>query len=362
VGYTPEERDALVASVILHDIGTPPFGHLMEYHLKELAGWSHEDVIHAILWGFHAPENRAHQIFAGRSLTVRTVLRRVGIDLGLVQAIINRQHPLSTLLFGSMDFDNLDNVARMAWAIGIHFLPSLPLDLAKALSVTREGVLQLSRAQHGESIKQWAQLRRQVYEVLVFDPPTVAAQAVLSEALGIALRSGLISKFDWALYDELLVERLRSNIETKRLITRDYLGHLPKQIFALQISGKLADYKLKSRAEAKATLDHLLNEQFGDGRALGYVFVDRGSFEKGLEFSDPDTGEQWVAGRSSESIVLYGFLRSSNRLTADLASAAVEAVVGEIDIPKSSIIRQIIAGGREEDRFGDEPQLTLPAF
>src|ERR1039457_6018682 len=34
VGYTKEERDALAASVILHDIGTPPFGHLMEYHLK----------------------------------------------------------------------------------------------------------------------------------------------------------------------------------------------------------------------------------------------------------------------------------------------------------------------------------------
>src|SRR5437870_336364 len=43
--FSVEERDALAASVILHDIGTPPFGHLFEYHLRELAGWNHEAVI-----------------------------------------------------------------------------------------------------------------------------------------------------------------------------------------------------------------------------------------------------------------------------------------------------------------------------
>ena len=362
IGYTPGERDALAASVILHDIGTPPFGHLMEYHLKELTGWSHEDAIHALLWGFHAPENRAHQIFAGRSLTVRTVLRRIGIELELVQAIITKQHPLSALLFGSIDFDNLDNVVRMAWALGIPCRRSLSLDLAKGLSVTRGGVLQFSHARQGESIQQWADLRRQVYEVLVFDPPTVAAQAVLSEAIGIALRSDVISESDWPLYDELLIERLRSNTSTKRLISRDYLGQLPNLVFALQLTGELSDYKLQSRAEAKATLDRLLNNEFGKGKALGYVFLDRGSFGKELVFSDPDTSEQWATGRDSHSIILYGFLRSSYRLTAERASAVVEAVLTEIGIPKGSVMRQLVAGAREEDRFGDDPQLTLPAF
>jgi HD superfamily phosphohydrolase len=362
VGYTPGERDALAASVILHDIGTPPFGHLMEYHLKERTGWSHEDAIHDLLWGFHAPENRAHQIFAGRSLTVRTVLRRIGIDLELVQAIITRQHPLSALLFGSIDFDNLDNVARMAWALGIPCPPSLPVDLAKGLSVTRGGVLQLSHGRHGESIQQWARLRRQVYDILAFDPPTVAAQAVLSEAIGMALQSGDISEVDWALYDELLIERLRSNASTKRLITRDYLGHLPNLVFALQLTGGLSDYKLKSREEAKATLDRLLKDEFGEGKAFGYVFLDRGSFEKELAFSDPDTSEHWVTGRNSGSVILYGFLRSSYHLTVEQASAAVKATITEIAIPTGSVMRRLVAGAREEDGLEDEPQRMLPTF
>jgi HD superfamily phosphohydrolase len=95
--YSSQECDALAASVILHDIGTPPFGHLFEYHLREMTGWNHENVIQSILWGFHAPENKAHQIFAGRQIQVLPELRRSGISIELVQAIITRAHPLSQL-------------------------------------------------------------------------------------------------------------------------------------------------------------------------------------------------------------------------------------------------------------------------
>src|SRR5439155_19290382 len=63
---SPSEQAALAASVLLHDIGTPPFGHIFEYHLRDLKGWDHEGVITAVLWGHHVPENVAHQIFAGK--------------------------------------------------------------------------------------------------------------------------------------------------------------------------------------------------------------------------------------------------------------------------------------------------------
>jgi HD superfamily phosphohydrolase len=48
-GYSEDERKALAASVLLHDIGTPPFGHLLEYYLRETKGWSHEGIIKPIL-------------------------------------------------------------------------------------------------------------------------------------------------------------------------------------------------------------------------------------------------------------------------------------------------------------------------
>ncbi|MCH7476467.1 MAG: HD domain-containing protein [SAR324 cluster bacterium] len=55
IGFSEEEWKALAASVLLHDIGTPPFGHLLEYHLREKKGWTHEGVIKSVLWGGHAP-------------------------------------------------------------------------------------------------------------------------------------------------------------------------------------------------------------------------------------------------------------------------------------------------------------------
>ena len=54
--FSRRELDAFQASIILHDIGTPPFGHLFEYILRERTGWNHEAVIVDVLRGQHARE------------------------------------------------------------------------------------------------------------------------------------------------------------------------------------------------------------------------------------------------------------------------------------------------------------------
>src|ERR1051326_3831370 len=142
--YSGEEQNALAVSVLLHDIGTPPFGHLLEYHLKEAIGWSHEDVIRSVLRRTHAPENVGHQIFAGHAVAFSRNLHDAGISLDLVEAIVTRQHPLSVLLFGSIDLDNLDNVARMAWGLGIVGSSMWATHLASVLGVSRDFRLQLT--------------------------------------------------------------------------------------------------------------------------------------------------------------------------------------------------------------------------
>lgn len=359
-GYKPEEKAAFAASVVLHDIGTPPFGHLFEYHLREATGWNHEDVIHSVLWGFHAPENRAHQIFGGRTLGVQNVVKRTRLSLDLIQAIITRKHPLSSLLFGSLDLDNLDNVVRMAWALGLDVSASLAPDLARALSASRDGALMLSQSRFRGAVEQWALLRRKVYEILVFDVQTVASQAALSEAIEIALKAQFLSENDWSLYDELLIEKLRSHEKTKRLISRDYLGEPPRLIYALQLRGGLSDHRFANRGEAKILVDELLTSQFGKGKTLSYAFVDRGSFEKQLDFKDPDQGG-WQVGVTSKSLILYAFSRVGQVPLAQ-ATDAVKALKGKIGTLEEVVIKCVLPTGREEDEIGDEPQLTLPAF
>lgn len=342
-GYSKHERQALAASVLLHDIGTPPFGHLFEYHLREQKGWSHEGIIRAVLWGLHAPENRAHQIFAGRSIEFRQALKRSGVSVELVEQIVTGKHPLSLLLFGTLDLDNLDNVARMSWALGLPSGSQCAAWLASALWVGRDFSLRLPVSIGRDAIRQWSSLRRSVYDIIVFDPPTVAAQAVLSEAISRAMAIGVLGEDDWSLTDEALLELLRSTPNTKDLVMREYLGQLPEMVFSIQIEGGLKELGLSGRASAKALVEEILRSESSEDRALGYVFLDKGTFEKKLRFLDPNTGESWDEGESSGSVVFYGFLPVQRRAKAALSERTARKLLERLSVSPARVTRCITA-------------------
>ncbi len=354
--FSNEERRALAASVLLHDIGTPPFGHLMEYHLRELSNWSHESVIRAVLVGKHAPENRAHQIFARRSPEFRSELKRLEISLEIVKAVVSGKHPLSLLLFGTLDLDNLDNVARMTNALGIEGGATLALRLAAALSINRDGDLCLDEQHERQAVEQWADLRRQAYDTIVFDPPTVAAQAVLSQAIELAIRCEVLTEDDWSLSDEQLLEELMKCRETKDSIILDYLGRLPYMVLCLQVSGSLRDFGFSSRSVAKTALEELLKAEFGSHGVLGYVFVDSGTFSKRLQFVCPRTGGKWDVGKNSNSIVFYGFIRGSKSVPLAKRKRAAESLLSKLNLTSEQLVRYALGESLES---ADEPQRSF---
>ncbi len=307
--YSSAELAAFQAAIVLHDAGTPPFGHLFEYVLRELADWHHERVVPDILVGHHARENVAHQIFAKRTAKASKILKHANVDVDLVQSILRKQHPLSRLILGTIDFDNLDNVARMTWSMGITGGGELAVRLARLLSVDRDGRLLLSH-KHISEVRAWLDLRRQAYEILVFDAPTVSAQAVLQKAIRNALEQGLLNLEEWYLTDEELLARLQSDNRTKTLVNELYLGELPKHVLTAQFDD------LASSAKALATRDLCDNieveaRKFGIRNPLAYVFRDRGAFEKRLEFFDPEVGNVWTVGHDSGSVVVYVFSASA---------------------------------------------------
>lgn len=337
-GFSTLERQALAVSVLLHDIGTPPFGHLMEYHLRETHKWSHETIIRAIIDGCHAPENRAHQIFAGRVIEFGTILRASKIPLDLVKRIVTGQHPLATLLFGSVDLDNVDNVIRMAWALGLSVSGTLGIRLASLVRVSPDSQLLAVREEAEEALQRWAQMRRAVYDILVFDPETVSAQAVLSDAIERAFALDELGMDDWSLSDEQLLERLRRLPDTKNAITLEYLGRLPWLAFCIQISGTIESLSVGGRQPLKTLIEDALAVHFGTKRGLGYVFSDNGSFEKHLVFFDDSTKATWELGLSSRSVVLYGFVRGQKR-SVSRSTKACETLLGRLGLPPNRLMR-----------------------
>jgi len=304
VSHSNKELDALEVAIILHDVATPPFGHLFEYLLKEELGWDHETAAVDTFLQKHVQEDAGHQIFAGKTPRVMMMASRLNVDIDLVLEILRKRHPLHHLIFGSIDFDNIDNVWRMAWSLGFSMQRADASELAKALSVNKCGHLTVTKKSL-PLLETWAKLREKVYEVLIFDHATVASQAILTEALRLAMRAGYVTTEDWTLTDEQLLECLVTNKQTRRMISDDYLGMLPRPLLTLKIDWQDSAFFSLPRLTIQSAVEQLLNEMT-TAKWHVYVFKERGSFSKKLNLLY-DTGELSEFGYLSKSLIVYIF-------------------------------------------------------
>ncbi|MHC2624995.1 HD superfamily phosphohydrolase [Bradyrhizobium huanghuaihaiense] len=312
-GLARDEVRALSAAILIHDAATPPFAHLLEYYLKDRAGWDHEAALPDLLTGHNLFGNIAHQILPGEELRFKRLCSASKIDFELVLQIVRKEHPSSPLLFGALDFDNLDNVLRMAWALGLK-VPAEPfLQIAREIGVSIDGKMLLSE-RHAPSVEAWAETRRRVYDILVFDSITVATQAVLTKAISLLFDESDVSEIHWANRDQDFLDLLTRAPRTKDLMLRHFHQSLPSQVFALQVPGSLATLGLASRDSAIALVERLARDQFSIKKPFGYAFVDKSAFSKRLEFLDPALRHRWTSGTASQSVVFYCFASDAERL------------------------------------------------
>lgn len=312
IGLQTEEVRAFLAAILIHDAATPPFAHLLEYYLKDRAGWNHESALPELLTGHHVFGNVAHQILPGEELKFRRLCDLCDVDFDIVLQIVNKNHPSSALLFGTLDFDNLDNVQRMAWALG-HAIDSDPFQkIASALSAALDGELLLSETLSNE-VGVWSRTRSAVYEILVFDEMTVASQAVLTKAIRMFFDGKQTADINWSGRDRDLLDLLGRAAQTKSLMLRYFFESLPLQMLAIRIRGSLEELGFSTRELAIEFVEVLARNEVGIKRPFGYVFVDRGAFSKKLTFLDPATRKKWETGVSSRSVVFYCFANESGK-------------------------------------------------
>jgi HD superfamily phosphohydrolase len=340
-GFTRTELDALEAAIILHDIATPPFGHLFEYILKEKLGWDHESAASQILFKSHVAENSGHQIFAGRTPRVLRLLSRQKIDREVVRLILTKQHPLHTLIFGSLDFDNIDNVWRMCWALGVQADAQDAIALANAIDILPDGRL-LIPSTALPLLHRWASLRREAYEILIWDQPTVSSQAILTAAIGQALDHGLITTDDWTLTDEELLQRLIGNQGTRAPIQEQYLGLLPAPLVSVQLRWTESAPFDCPRAEMQARLQKEIEEAINSS-VLVYLFKEKGSFSKKLQYVDL-SGKPSTFGEMSRSYIIYVFAARPTPSLSKVAPAIMRCIYDAFECNEQSVLRLFIGG------------------
>lgn len=326
IGLQKDEVRAFLAAILIHDSATPPLAHLLEYYLKDRVGWTHELALPDLLTGHHVFENVAHQILPGQEIKFRRLCELCDVDFDLVLQIVNKKHPSSPLLFGTLDFDNLDNVQRMAWALGEAIDTGAFRRIASELSTTLDGQLVLSANLQNE-VTVWSNTRRSVYEILVFDEMTVAAQAVLTKAMRMFFDSKQAEDINWSGRDRDLLDMLSRASETKTLMLRHFFKSLPSQMLAIRIQGSLNELGFTTRDQAIDFVEGIGRDEVGVKRPFGYVFVDRGAFSKKLTFIDPATRKRWETGVTSNSVVFYCFANDTGKEKARIISSFEAALL-----------------------------------
>lgn len=312
--FNEQEIKALLFAIVLHDIGTPPFGHTLEYEFISRLGRDHENAASQMLDGRHHMLNLDHQIYAGRTVELYRLVSETGCE-ETIRSILDKRHPLSVLIFGDLDLDNIDNVYRMAWYLGHHIERRDALELAGSIDVDREGRKYLSQAKRS-LIERWLSVRRMAYSSLLNSTHHRQAQNIFAAIIHAAMewedgQPPLIDEGDWYKTDEELMTCLR-----KEPRLRTMFGDLAN-------AGKLEfvelGFELGTRLTHREAIAHR-EALSGDLHAAvgGPLYVSilplGETLERKVQFLDRCNGQAWSVGNP----------RLTYRLRVDIGSRTVK--------------------------------------
>lgn len=187
LGLGKKEKEIFIIAALLHDVANGPFGHSYEY-IMEKKGFVPEqgledvftDVV-SVGTGAHKNSSPFETIFFGKLRALTSILsseQKVEIT-----QIIAGKHPLSKLISNAIDLDNIDNVFRMAYHMGIGFRREAPRKLAEMMSIKDGTVVFEEDAK--VYLEEWYSVRQRVYKFLLLNPQEFAGKYMLTEAMDI---------------------------------------------------------------------------------------------------------------------------------------------------------------------------------
>jgi uncharacterized protein len=294
LNLSQKESYTLQCAALLHDVSITPFGHLMEESFI-YAGLSfdHEKKLYEIMKGDSEVGNQDFQIYKGKTIGFRKVLnyteyRNLGLNVNEILDCIQGNGALGPLLNGTIDIDNIDNVCRMAWHLGLSFRRGLPLEIIDIFSKSKGLIIIQNEKEH--LLKEWLDLRARLYNILMTNPIDFVSKSMLIHAFRMALvgnneTPALLNPSDWTLTDSEIMEKLQDYELTKEIIRKFQCGELYNLIGLFWISSenvfpKKIDYqKIEeirvSIAEAlKITINDLLIYVIKDKRHRELRHVD----------------------------------------------------------------------------------------
>lgn len=212
-----------IVAALLHDVVTSPFGHSLEY-------------IFSALGKNHYEHSNLDTIFTGKTVQnsrpfycgKKSMLATSGdlFDVSQVHNILTNSHNTSRYLSSEIDIDNIDNVFRFAFHIGIQFTPSTPTNLAIKLDYTNDKLNVEKDDIH--LFQEWFDTRSKLYNLLLENEGEFVSKALLERLFIELINSNLITEIDWILTDsDVISVALTRGVESakqcaQKLMTMDF--------------------------------------------------------------------------------------------------------------------------------------------
>ncbi|MBI2023505.1 hypothetical protein HYT01_03015 [Candidatus Giovannonibacteria bacterium] len=170
------DEELMVSSAFLHDFGNTPFSHLCEDFLQEMIGKNGETFLENIL-----DCSETEKVLAGFGVASRDV----------VKIVAGQAKPMSDVLNGDIDVDNLDNI------LGFNKFAAVEAPAYDALGIAgsfrfMDGHWLLLGDCYAD-VQKWQIARRAAYMDVVYSSPHYNGISMLYRAVELALYEGEIS-------------------------------------------------------------------------------------------------------------------------------------------------------------------------
>lgn len=245
---------ALVSAALLHDWAITAFGHLVEEAFNYLGlNFDHEDKLQGVLHGDRDGEDALGedlQILEGRQTNLSPWARkfvgteRAGELLRRIEETIRGTGRFGRIVSGTMDLDNIDNVYRMAFHMGLSVDRAVPLRLADAIVRADDAGAPVFEKSAHDDVKAWVDTRREIYRRLMPAQPDFSYKVMMIFAAVKEIEDGGITADDWKLTDSEFLTRLSgSSLDVVRETVSRWRAGEPWQTTPLWwLTGKRPSY------------------------------------------------------------------------------------------------------------------------
>lgn len=256
------EKQLFIIASIFHDVYNSAFGHSLEY----VEGVKPENMFYYAATGkkYESYTYKAasfEPIYFGRLEELYSslkVLKFTDNDIKTIGDYINGEGKLGKILSGSIDLDNIDNVCRLAYHIGIFKDKELPIKLAKSIWIENDKLR--IEDENLYLINDWIKVREQLYKLLLLNPEEFSAKYMLTEAFELFQKQENKNiGFAWYDVDYQLLEKLsRTSSEVSNIVSSLMCGQL-YGCFAIYTSNKLDRYKEFLNLETRELIENQIS-------------------------------------------------------------------------------------------------------